>query len=64
MVLQEGVIYARWLSREAEEVYKAAVPGVEPRWDDERRETGALEAKEEHVDLVWVFRGSLSGPYR
>jgi hypothetical protein len=56
-VAQDGVFYKMWLSKEAEERSKSAIPGVEMGWDDELREIGAIDTKEEHVDLVYVTHG-------
>lgn len=52
--VQDGIIFKKWLSKEAEEAWKTAIPGVEISWDDELRDIGAIEAKEEHVDLVHI----------
>ena len=55
--VQDAFFYTKWLSRDAEEKMKRALPGVEYSWDDELREIGALSAKEEHVDLVCIAFG-------
>lgn len=54
IVVQDGIICKKWLSKEAEEAWKTAIPGVELSWDDGLRDIGAIEAKEEHVDLVHI----------
>ncbi|OIW34217.1 hypothetical protein CONLIGDRAFT_667383 [Coniochaeta ligniaria NRRL 30616] len=54
IAVQDGVIFKKWLSKEAEEAWKTAIPGVEISWDDDLRGIGAIEAKEEHVDLVHI----------
>ncbi|KAL2130091.1 hypothetical protein VTI74DRAFT_6912 [Chaetomium olivicolor] len=56
-VVQDAVFYKRWLSKEAEEAFKTAIPGVKMDWDDELRKIGALEAKEEHIDLFRIGLG-------
>jgi hypothetical protein len=56
-VVQDAFFYTKWLSKDAEEEQKRALPEVEYSWDDELREIGALAAKEEHVDLVCVAFG-------
>jgi hypothetical protein len=56
-IVQDGVFYKMWLSKEAEEKAKGATPGVELVWDDDLRGIGAIEVKEEHVDLVPIARG-------
>jgi hypothetical protein len=56
-VTQDGVFYKMWLSKEAEERRKSAIPGVKLGWDDELREIGAIDTKEEHIDLVYVTCG-------
>ncbi|KAK4158048.1 hypothetical protein C8A00DRAFT_11115 [Chaetomidium leptoderma] len=55
--VQDAFFYTGWPSKEAEEKMKTALPEVEFGWDDELREIGAIEAKEEHVDLVWIAQG-------
>jgi hypothetical protein len=56
-VAQDCVFYKMWLSKEAEDRRKSAIPGVKLGWDDELREIGARDTKEEHVDLVYITRG-------
>jgi hypothetical protein len=48
-----------WLSREAEEAEKAAIPEVDMRacWEADLREVGAVQSFEEHVLLVRITRG-------
>ncbi|KAK4160428.1 hypothetical protein QBC43DRAFT_373101 [Cladorrhinum sp. PSN259] len=52
--VQDGIILRKWLSSEAEQAWRTWIPGAKPDWQDELREVGAVEAKEEHVNLAWV----------
>lgn len=54
--VQDGVIYRKWISREAEAEWRKGMAsvGVEPDWQQDLSEIGALDAREEHVDLSWV----------
>ncbi|KAM7214051.1 hypothetical protein V8F06_010560 [Rhypophila decipiens] len=54
--VQDGVFYRKWLSSEAEQEWRTWIPGVVPDWQKELSEIGAVGAKEEHVDLVYVAR--------
>jgi hypothetical protein len=62
--VQDAFFYRLWLSKEAEEEKKRALPGVEYSWDEELRNIGAIEAKEEHVDMVPIAYGRSYGRSR
>jgi hypothetical protein len=57
--VQDGVIYQKWVSQEAEEALKAAIPEVDMNecWEKDLREVGAMASWEEHVMLVRITRG-------
>jgi hypothetical protein len=63
-VIQDAVFYKEWLSKEAEEAYRTAIPGVKMDWDDELCKIGAIEAKEEHVGLFRIGLGLQRRPER
>lgn len=56
-VIQNAVLYREWLSKEAAEAYRTAIPGLEMNWGDEVCKLGAIEAKEEHVGLFRIGLG-------
>ena len=56
-VIQDAVLYREWQSKEAEEAYRTAIPGVEMDSGDELCKIGAIEAKEEHVGLFRIGLG-------
>lgn len=63
-VVQDAVIYKRWMSREAEERLKTAIPRVKREWDDGLRRIGTVEAREEHIDLLLIGLGMYRKPRR
>ena len=62
--VRDAFFYRLWLSKEAEEEKKRALPGVEYSWDEELRKIGAIEAKEEHVGMVPIAYGRSYGRSR
>lgn len=57
--VQEGVFYRMWLSQEAEEAMKRAIPDVDirARWEADLQDIGAVQRFEEHGQLVNITFG-------